>query len=127
MDTVADLLTRIRNAIAVNKMQVEVPYSKMKHAIAEVLKDQGYLSDVKVTGDSPVTKAINMNLDGADKIINELHKVSKPGRRVYVSVNDIPSVLGGRGVAILSTSKGIMDGRTARKQSIGGELICKVF
>ncbi|MEX0668212.1 MAG: 30S ribosomal protein S8 [Candidatus Saccharimonadales bacterium] len=127
MDTVADLLTRIRNAIAVNKMQVEVPYSKMKHAIAEVLKDQGYLSDVKVTGDSPATKAINMNLDGADKIINELHKVSKPGRRVYVSVNDIPSVLGGRGVAILSTSKGIMDGRTARKQSIGGELICKVF
>ncbi len=127
MDTIADMLTRIRNALAVNKDRVEVPYSKMKHAIAEVLKKQGFLGNVSVSGDSPATKIIEIDLSSATKSINELHRISKPGRRVYASKDEIPKVLGGRGVVILSTSKGIMDGREAKKQSIGGELICKVF
>ena len=127
-DPIADLLTRIRNAIAVGKNEVRLPSSKLKVTVAKELVRTGYLADVKVEKQSPRDElVVTIYRDGENPTITEIARVSKPGRRVYASANDIPRVKSGRGVMLVSTSKGIMTGREAIKNHLGGELICKVY
>lgn len=127
-DPIADLLTRIRNAISVGKNEVRVPSSKMKQAVAEQLKSNGYLADVKVEKATPRDNlVITINKEGENPVITEIDRISKPGRRVYAKVSEIPTIMSGRGMVIISTSKGVMSGHEAAKQRLGGELICKVY
>lgn len=127
-DPIADMLTRIRNAIAASRNNVVLPHSKIKESIAKILKDNGFIADYQVdTSGSFKTLVLTIHSDGQSPVINALQRVSKPGRRVYASSQEIPLVLGGRGMVILSTSSGLMTGREARKQGLGGELICKVW
>ena len=127
-DPIADLLTRIRNAISVGKNEVCVPSSKMKQAVAEQLKNNGYLADVKVEKATPRDNlVITINKEGENPVITEIDRISKPGRRVYAKVSEIPTIMSGRGMVIISTSKGVMSGHEAAKQRLGGELICKVY
>lgn len=127
-DPIADMLTRIRNAVAASRSHVVLPHSKIKEGIAQILKDNNFVADYKVE-DSKGFKTISITLakDNQSVAISNLQRVSKPGRRVYTSSQDIPLVLGGRGMVILSTPGGLMTGREARKQGLGGELICKVW
>lgn len=127
-DPIADMLTRIRNAIAASKAYVVMPHSNMKENIAKILKDNGFISDYKVEKDGAF-KALTLTVkpDGGAAVISDLQRVSKPGRRVYTNVEDIPLILGGRGMVIVSTSGGVMTGREARQKGLGGELICKVW
>ena len=127
-DPIADMLTRIRNAIAVRKSEVTLPHSKAKEAVAQLLKRSNFISDVKVSADKiGKTMTITINEDSENARITEIVRLSKPGRRYYASAQDIPTVMRGRGVIIISTSKGMMTGDEARKQRVGGELICKVY
>jgi len=127
-DPIADLLTRIRNAIAVGKNEVRVPTSKMKETVARQLMKSGYLTAVKVEKSAPRDElVILINNDGQNPTITEISRVSKPGRRVYARAADIPRVKSGRGVVLVSTSKGVMTGAQAVKNHLGGELICKVY
>jgi small subunit ribosomal protein S8 len=127
-DPIADMLTRIRNAVSSSHATVRIPYSKVKEAIAEILKSSGYVAGFKVE-DKGVAKAIEITLgsDAKPVDITALVRVSKPSRRVYAASREIPSVLNGRGIVIVSTSNGIMTGAEARKRGLGGELICKVW
>ncbi len=125
-DSISDLLTRIRNANTARKRLVVMPYSKMKQQVADILVSNGFLENVKVTADGGF-KSLELTLPVDQETITSLIRVSKPGRRVYTSAQDIPLVLGGRGIVIVSTSAGVMTGRQARKQNLGGELICKVW
>ncbi len=127
VDPIADMLTRIRNALAVGHYSVEMPYSKTKYAIAKVLEANKYIVDVTVEGEAKKKLALGLGNGKDGRRFRELHRVSKPGRRVFVTATEVPSVLGGRGVAIVSTSSGIMSGHDARKKGIGGELMCKVW
>lgn len=127
-DPIADMLTRMRNAIAVRKNEVSLPHSKSKELIARILKDNGFISDVKVTDASigkHLTILINSVANNAE--ISEIVRISKPGRRHYAGAKEIPVIKRGRGIIIISTSKGIMTGQQAKQLGIGGELICKVF
>lgn len=127
-DPIADLLTRIRNAAAVGKHEVRVPASKIKQVIAEQLKKNNYLHDVKIEEGTPRnTIVITINKPGENTVINEITRVSKPGRRVYVAAADIPKVKSGRGLVLVSTSKGVITGQEAVKQRLGGELLLKVY
>lgn len=127
-DPIADLLTRIRNAKMVGKTEVRVPSSKMKQVIAEQLKKSGYLAGVKVEAGTPRdTLVVTINKPGEESTINELTRMSKPGRRMYVKAADIPKVKSGRGLVLLSTSKGVITGQEAAKQKLGGELLLKVY
>lgn len=127
-DPIADMLTRIRNAILAGKTEVRLPSSKLKATVATELKKAGYLSDVKTEKGSPRdTLVITINEAGQNSTITEIIRVSKPGRRVYASVNDIPRVKSGRGIVLVSTSKGVMTGQEAVKARLGGELLCKVY
>jgi len=127
-DPIADLLTRIRNAAMVGKTEVRVPSSKLKKVVAEQLKKNNYLADVKVEAGKPRdTLVITINKPGENSAITEIARLSKPGRRVYVSANDIPKVKSGRGLVLVSTSKGVITGREAVKQRLGGELLLKVY
>jgi len=127
-DPIADLLTRIRNAAMVGKTEVRVPSSKLKKVVAEQLKKNNYLADVKVEAGKPRdTLVITINKPGENSTITEIARLSKPGRRVYVSANDIPKVKSGRGMVLVSTSKGVITGREAVKQRLGGELLLKVY
>jgi small subunit ribosomal protein S8 len=125
-DSISDLLTRIRNANTARKALVVMPYSKMKEQVARILKENGFLDEVKV-GSAGSFKSLELSLPENPETITSLIRVSKPGRRVYTSSRDIPLVLGGRGIVIVSTSAGVMTGREARKAGLGGELICKVW
>jgi small subunit ribosomal protein S8 len=127
-DPIADMLTRIRNAINVRKHEVSLPHSKIKQSVAELLKDSGFLSGVSVV-DATVGKTLKIviNNESDNARITEIVRLSKPGRREYVGSADIPTVKRGRGVVIVSTSKGLMTGQQAKKQGVGGELICKVY
>jgi len=127
-DQVADLLTRIRNAIMVGKHEILVPTSKLKVGVAEVLVKNGYLADFEVLpGEPRGTLRVTINEPGTVAKINEISKVSKPGRRVYAGVDELPVVKSGRGMIIVSTSKGLMTGREARKNRLGGEILVKVW
>lgn len=131
-DPIADMLTRIRNASMVGHSRVAIPSSKVKVAIARVLKEEGYIEDYEVTGDRPQPKlVIKLKYIGERRFrkpaISGLKRVSKPGRRIYVGKEDIPLVMSGMGIAILSTPKGIMTDRQARRLGVGGEVICYVW
>jgi small subunit ribosomal protein S8 len=127
-DPIADMLTRIRNAIAVRKNEVVMPHSKVKEAVATLLKSNGFLTEVKVT-DATIGKTLKIviNEEGENARITEIVRMSKPGRRYYTGSDKIPVVKRGRGVVIISTSKGMMTGAEAKQQGVGGELICKVY
>jgi small subunit ribosomal protein S8 len=131
-DPIADLLTRIRNAIAVKHATVAVPHSKIKLAVAQILKDEGYIEDVTVTDEKPVRNiVITLKYWGKRReqrpVITSLQRVSKPGRRVYVGKNQIPWVLSGMGISILTTPNGVMTGQRARREGVGGEVLCYVW
>lgn len=127
-DPIADLLTRIRNAISVGKNEVRVPTSKMKKAVADQLVKNGYLVSAKIEKAEPRDiLVVTINKEGDNAAITAVERVSKPGRRVYAKVEEIPRVMSGRGIVVISTSKGVMTGREAAKQRLGGELICKVY
>ena len=127
-DPIADMLTRIRNALAVRKETVEVPSSKMKQAIAQIMLDEGYLSGVQFVEDGYSGKLV-LTLKYADgrSIIGGLQRVSKPGLRTYSGAQKMPKVLGGFGIAIVSTNQGIMTDKQAKRQNVGGEVLCYVW
>lgn len=125
-DSIADLLTRIRNANTARKRLVVMPYSKMKEQVAHILQENHFIDTVNVASDGNF-KSLEITLLTDQEAITSLQRVSKPGRRVYTSAGDIPLVLGGRGMVIVSTSSGVMSGRDARQKGLGGELICKVW
>lgn len=127
-DPVADLITRIRNAIAVGKTEIRVPTSKLKFAVAEKLQKINYIEKAELEKAEPrKILHIVINNEGENARINEITKVSKPGRRVYASVEEIPRVKSGRGTVLISTSKGIMTGQEALKNKLGGEVLVKVW
>jgi small subunit ribosomal protein S8 len=126
-DPIADMLVRIKNALAVGKPLVSMPASKMKLAIADVLKAEGYIGDFRVTGEKAAAKLeIALKYYEGRPVIERLERVSRSGLRQYRGKDGIPSVLGGLGVAIISTSKGLMTDRQARSAGVGGEVICLV-
>jgi small subunit ribosomal protein S8 len=127
-DPIADMLTRIRNAAAVRKSEVQMPHSSAKETVARLLKKSGFITDVKVEkADVGKTLIVTINSAGESSRITEITRLSKPGRRQYAGATEIPTVMRGRGIVILSTSKGMMTGAESKKQGIGGELICKVY
>jgi len=128
-DPIADMLTRIRNAIMARHDTVPVPASRMKLYIAKILRQEGFITDYEVQGNQPhrQIKIILRYGDDNQSIVSGLKRVSKPGLRVYIQRNEIPRIYGGQGIAILSTSKGVMTGSKAWHQGIGGELLCYVW
>ncbi|HSX53386.1 MAG TPA: 30S ribosomal protein S8 [Patescibacteria group bacterium] len=127
-DPIADMLSRIRNAIAVHKHEINLPHSKVKEAVARLLMDNNFIDKVEVS-DAVVGKTLNLILNSPERNarITEIVRLSTPGRRHYASVDAIPTVKQGRGLVILSTSRGVMTGKQAKDQNVGGELICKVY
>lgn len=127
-DPIADLLTRIRNAIKANKRRVDIPYSGMKKNICQILKDQKFILDYAVIDeDSKPVLRIALRYTNGISAISGLSRVSKPGLRVYSGKDEIPRVLNGYGISIISTSKGLLTDRQARRESVGGEVICEVW
>lgn len=128
-DPIADMLARIRNAMNVNKHEVAMPHSKMKQAVAEILAANHFVEKVSVKDNEGVGKTLTVTLHGANENarITEVTRLSTPGRRMYTGADKIPSVMRGRGIVIVSTSKGLMTGQEAKSKSLGGELICKVY
>lgn len=129
-DTIADMLTRIRNAGLARHQTTQVPATKMTRSIAQVLKDEGFIAEVEEVGDGVKRNlVISLKYKGKNRqpLINALKRVSKPGLRVYSNSKDLPRVLGGIGIAIISTSSGIMTDRQARRQGIGGEVLCYIW
>ena len=127
-DPIADMLTRIRNANMMSSSKVEMPSSKEKVAIANILKEEGYIVDYAVSGETKKTLTITLKyLENGERVINGLKRFSKPGLRVYKEVQDLPRVLNGLGIAIISTSQGLMTDRAARKANTGGEVVAFVW
>ena len=127
-DPIADLLTRIRNAAMVGKTEIRVPTSKLKKVIVEQLVKNNYLANVKIEDGKPRgILVVTLAKDGESCLNTEITRVSKPGRRVYVAAADIPKVKQGRGIVLISTSKGVMTGTEALKQKLGGEVLLKVY
>ncbi|WP_037585325.1 30S ribosomal protein S8 [Stenoxybacter acetivorans] len=125
-DPISDMLTRVRNAQRANKASVSMPSSKLKTAIAAVLKEEGYIDSFAVTADAKPTLEIQLKYYAGRPVIERIQRVSRPGLRVYKGSNDIPTVMNGLGVVIVSTSKGVMTDRKARANGVGGELLCVV-
>ena len=131
-DPIADMLTRIRNATLAHHTRVDVPASTLKVEIARILEREGYIQAFKVVEpkEGAVQKSIRISLKygpRGERVITGIERVSRPGRRVYFGTDDVPTVLGGLGTAILTTSRGVMTGREARKQGVGGEVLCNVW
>ena len=127
-DPIADMLTRIRNAILVNKTSVNMPHSKLKEGVARILKNEGFISEVEMVEAGAFKRlVITINEPGTNARISEIQRMSSPGRRRYAKAADIPVVMNGRGMIVVSTSQGMMNGDQARAKNIGGELICKVY
>jgi small subunit ribosomal protein S8 len=127
-DPIADMLTRVRNAINVGKNEVRLPHSNIKETVARELMKSGFLTNVVTEKGSPRnTLIITINEPGSNPKITEIQRVSTPGRRYYTNVKDIPKVKNGRGLVVLSTSQGVMNGFEAAKKRLGGEVICKVY
>tara|TARA_A100001391_G_scaffold121336_2_gene82685 strand:+ start:1456 stop:1842 length:387 start_codon:yes stop_codon:yes gene_type:complete len=125
-DTLADMFTRIRNAQMARKVEVEIPSSKAKEAIAKVLKEEGYIDGYAVSGDAKPTLTVQLRYFEGQPVIEKIARVSRPGLRVYKGAGEIPKVKGGLGVMIVSTNQGIISDRAARQANVGGELICEV-
>lgn len=127
-DPISDMLTRIRNAILVRNHEVVMPHSRIKQNVAQLLADNGFVNSVEVLdGDFPKLMKVIVSDANSNARITEITRMSKPGRRTYVKADAIPTVKRGRGLVIVSTSKGVMTGDEAKKQRVGGELICKVY
>ncbi|MBN1119902.1 MAG: 30S ribosomal protein S8 [Anaerolineae bacterium] len=131
-DPIADMLTRIRNAIMARKTVVEIPHSKMKVELARVLLEEGYIENYSVREDNPFSWiVVKLKFVGERRdrrsVISGLKRVSKPGRRIYTGYQDIPWVLSGMGIAVLTTPKGVMTGQRARKERVGGEVLCYIW
>ena len=135
-DPIADMLTRIRNAVSARHTRVDLPASKLKVEIARILQDEGYIAGFKLVDEEGTRagkagrQAVRLFLKygpGGERVISGIERVSRPGRRVYVSRDDVPSVLGGLGVSILTTSRGVMSGRAAQRAGVGGEILCNVW
>ncbi len=127
-DPIADMLTRIRNAITARKDTVEIPASNMKKAIADILLSEGYVKDVKIVEDGYNGKiAITLKYSDKKSVITGLQRASKPGLRAYSGVDTMPRVLGGMGTVILSTNKGILTGKQAKAANVGGEVLCYIW
>lgn len=133
-DPIADMLTRIRNSVAIGQATVAMPYSKLKEEIARILKEEGYLESYEVSeGENLSQRALKVKIKFVGErrerasVISGIVRVSRPGRRVYTKKQDIPWVLNGMGVSILSTPKGVMTGQRARQLGVGGEILCKVW
>ena len=125
-DPISDMLTRIRNAQRSNKVAVAMPSSKLKCAIAQVLKEEGYIEDFSVSNDVKPVLSITLKYYAGRPVIEQIKRVSRPGLRIYKGSDEIPTVMNGLGIAIVSTSKGVMTDRKARAAGIGGELLCIV-
>jgi len=125
-DPIADMLTRIRNAQAARKARVSMPSSKLKQSIAMVLKEEGFIGEFVATEDGKATLTVELKYFEGQPVIAKIERVSRPGLRVYTGKDDLPQVLGGLGVAIISTSRGVMTDRTARAAGEGGEVLCYV-
>jgi len=132
-DPIADMLTRIRNAIMVGHPSVSIPHSKIKADIAQILKDEGYIEEVEIVESGTPKASINIKLKYWGKrrerrsVITNLKRISKPGRRIYVGQHEIPWVLSGMGIVILTTPQGVMTGQQAHRQGMGGEVLCYVW
>ena len=127
-DVISDMLTRIRNAISAKHLTVDVPASNLKVSVAEILKNEGYILDYSITGEG-IEKSIHITLrdENSKYVITGLKRISKPGLRVYANVDKLPRVINGLGIAIISTSKGLMTDKQARAQNIGGEVLAYVW
>ena len=125
-DPISDMLTRIRNAQRANKVAVAMPSSKLKCAIAKVLKEEGYIEDFSVSADAKPVLEIQLKYYAGRPVIEQIKRVSRPGLRIYKASSEIPNVMNGLGIAIVSTSKGVMTDRAARQAGLGGEIICYV-
>ncbi|MCX6781519.1 MAG: 30S ribosomal protein S8 [Candidatus Magasanikbacteria bacterium] len=126
-DPIADMLTRIRNASMVRKSEAVVPFSKIKMAIAGILIREGYLLKAELVDEKKPQIALSLKYDGREPAIHSIKRISKPGHRAYVKNSDISKVLNGFGLAILSTPRGIMTGIQAKKEKIGGEILCEIY
>jgi small subunit ribosomal protein S8 len=126
-DPISDMFTRIRNAIAVNKHEVSMPHSKIKEAVAKILAKNGFLEGVAVDNSEFKILTITINSEDANATITEIERLSKPGRRLYVGADKIPTIKRGRGIVIVSTSSGVMTGKEAKAKRLGGELIGQVY
>lgn len=125
-DPISDMLTRIRNAQRANKAVVAMPSSKLKKAIAQVLKEEGYVEDYTISADAKPVLEIQLKYYSGKPVIDQIKRISRPGLRVYKPSNQIPAVMNGLGIAIVSTSRGVMTDRKARSEGVGGELLCIV-
>ncbi len=126
-DPIADMLTRIRNALSAGKLNVNMPDSKQKRAIAQVLKDEGFIADfAQAQADAKPVLNIDLKYYEGKPVIEKIKRISRPGLRIYKGKTELPKVMGGLGVAIISTSKGLMSDRAARKAGFGGEILCTV-
>lgn len=127
-DPIADIIIRIKNAHMARHETVELPYSKMKKAIADILVAEGYVSDVTIKEGTPFsTLVLTLKYIGRVPAINDVKRLSKPGRRLYAPAKQLPRALGGYGITIISTSKGVMTDKQARKENVGGELLCQIW
>lgn len=128
-DPIADMLARMKNALRAGHQRVDVPASKIKTEIARILKEEGYIVNYKpvTEGNKRILRIYLKYGEAGEQVITNLERVSRPGRRVYVKVSEIPRVRGGLGIAILSTSQGIMTGHSARRKNLGGEVLCYVY
>ena len=127
-DPIADMLTRIRNANQMKKTTVDIPASKLKQQVLELLREEGYITDVTVVKAKPVNHLrVTLKYSQSERVVKGLKRISKPGLRVYAQSGEIPKVLNGLGIAIISTSNGIMTDREARKQNVGGEILAYVW
>lgn len=127
-DPIGDMLAQVKNAAACGKSSVDMPYSNFKMAVAKILEQEGYVSAIKKTGTAPKLRlSIRLKYTGKTSAITDMKRRSKPGLRVYVTKDAIPRVVGGMGIAILSTSAGIMTGKEAKKRGLGGEVLCEVW
>lgn len=125
-DPIADMLTRIRNGQAANKAAVNMPSAKLKVAIATVLKEEGYIEDYKIEGDIKPTLEITFKYFQGKAVVESIQRVSRPSLRIYKKKDELPQVMAGLGIAIISTSKGVMTDRAARQAGLGGEILCYV-
>jgi small subunit ribosomal protein S8 len=127
-DPIADMLSRVRNAVSVNKTEVTMPHSKVKETVAKILAQNGFLNDVKASEENGrKSLIIQINSEDEPAKITEISRLSRPGRRMYVKSDAIPTIKRGRGLVVISTSRGIMTGQQAASQKLGGELICEVY
>ena len=126
-DPIGDMIARVKNAQARNQKKVELPSSNFKSKIADILKNEGFIKDFKITNDKKPILTLELKYHSGNPVISNFERISKPGRRIFSSADSLPKINNGLGIAIVSTPKGVMTDMDARKQKIGGEIICKVF